>query len=83
MSKIEELRAAPFANLEDSNFSVSEINGSGVVDISDKDWDGSGTISDAERDLKNIKVTVSWSDEGISKEISIPTIIAKSGVNKQ
>ncbi|PIP30647.1 hypothetical protein COZ22_03635 [bacterium (Candidatus Howlettbacteria) CG_4_10_14_3_um_filter_37_10] len=86
LSKIEELRGTDFDDLDsfdDSNFAVSEINGTGTIYVSNKDWNGDLTINDEERDLKNIKITVSWSDEGISKIISIPTLITKSGVNRQ
>lgn len=83
LTKIEALRQTEFLSLSSGTFSAPEVQGSGTVTVSDKDWDEDGTIDAKEEELKNVVVRIDWNESGQTKHITMATYIAKNGINRK
>lgn len=85
-NKIEQLRIEDFSsiiNYDDQTFAVSEIGGSGKIEIITKDWNENGIVENFEEELVIAKVTISWRQDKKNEKISLATYIAKNGINKR
>ena len=83
-TKLDELRATGFANLANqANTSFTDTNLSQLLDgsanytIADYDADGDSTVED---DIKVITVVVNWTEGGQSKNRTLSTLAARTGL---
>jgi len=85
-TKMEELRLLGFAALNSSQntvFTDSNLNklkdAAGAYAVTEFDADNDGQNED---DIKKITVTVTWSERGESKIVSLQTLLGQTGLNQ-